>query len=310
MEINKIYNMDCFEGMNRIPAGSVDLILVDPPYGTMDRKSKRPTKDGKENRLDDITWDVALPVEEIFEHSLRILRQNGKLILFSQEPYTSKLILNTIPRIQFIQRLAWLKNTAGNFLGAKQNAMQYIEDICVFRKDYEDHAGEHPLREYFLEERKKSGLTFKELNKIIGAKSVAKHYFTMGFQFRIPTEEKYKKLQSTGYFKMPYKEIFEVDREYKDRYPSVFNLQENEKSKSNVLKYSKDNDGYHPTQKPILLLEDLIKTYSNEGDTVLDFTMGSGSTAVACINTNRNYIGFELDKNYYDIAIKRISELN
>lgn len=66
--------------------------------------------------------------------------------------------------------------------------------------------------------------------------------------------------------------------------------------------------GLHPTQKPVELLEYLIKTYSNENDTVLDFTMGSGSTGVACVETNRNFIGIELDKKYYDIAKQRISE--
>ena len=75
-----------------------------------------------------------------------------------------------------------------------------------------------------------------------------------------------------------------------------------------MLEYAKDNGGYHPTQKPVKLLEDLIQTYSNEGNTVLDFTMGSGSCGVACINTNRNFIGIELDKGYFDIAEKRINE--
>ena len=88
--------------------------------------------------------------------------------------------------------------------------------------------------------------------------------------------------------------------------PSTFNLWEGNKYKSNILKYKKDYDGFHPTQKPILLLEDLIKTFSNEGDLVVDLTMGSGSTAVACLNTNRNFIGIELDAEYFEIAKERI----
>ena len=72
------------------------------------------------------------------------------------------------------------------------------------------------------------------------------------------------------------------------------------------MKYRKDYDGYHPAQKPVLLLEDLIKTFSNEGDLVVDLTMGSGSTGVACVNTNRNFIGIELDEEYYDVATNRI----
>ena len=77
---------------------------------------------------------------------------------------------------------------------------------------------------------------------------------------------------------------------------------------TNVLEFAKVSKPIHPTQKPITLLEYLIKTYTNEGETVLDFTMGSGSTGVACINTNRNFIGIELDKGYFDIAEKRINE--
>jgi site-specific DNA-methyltransferase (adenine-specific) len=73
-----------------------------------------------------------------------------------------------------------------------------------------------------------------------------------------------------------------------------------------VLQFAPDKDRSHPTQKPIALLEYLIKTYTNENDTVLDFTMGSGSTGVACKNTNRNFIGIEMDKNYFDIAKNRI----
>ena len=97
-------------------------------------------------------------------------------------------------------------------------------------------------------------------------------------------------------------------KEYKKKYAMTFNLWQGGKSKSNVLEYAKDNDGYHPTQKPVKLLEDLIQTYSNEGDTVLDFTCGSGSCGVACVNTNRNFIGIELDEGYFEIARKRIEE--
>ena len=73
-----------------------------------------------------------------------------------------------------------------------------------------------------------------------------------------------------------------------------------------ILRYSSEGKTVHPTQKPVALLEYLIKTYSNKGDTVLDFTMGSGSTGVACVNTNRKFIGIELDENYFNIARSRI----
>ena len=103
-------------------------------------------------------------------------------------------------------------------------------------------------------------------------------------------------------------ELKEKDNKFKNEYGSTFNLWQGNKYKSNILKYKKDYDGYHPTQKPILLLEDLIKTFSNEDDLVVDLTMGSGSTGVACENTNRNFIGIEKDPSYFSIATKRIEE--
>lgn len=295
---------DCLEEMDKLIRGGqkVDLILTDPPYGTMQGGEAGGKLKMKELRK----WDKAFPPQTLFNYACKLLRQNGKLILFSQQPYTSQLILNTIPRIQFIQLLYWQKNTAGNFLCATQNAMQFIEDIAVFRKDGNDYDKSHPLRQYFLDEKEKTGLSNKELNIILGS-GMASHYFTNGIQFTIPTEENYKKLQTTGYFKLPFDEIKRIDKEYKDKYPSVFNLWENGRAKSNVLNYKKDNDGFHPTQKPVSLLIDLIKTYSNENDTILDFTMGSGSTGVACLQTNRNFIGIELEPKYYEIAKERCS---
>ena len=97
----------------------------------------------------------------------------------------------------------------------------------------------------------------------------------------------------------------EISKE-SDGFLNTFNLWEGGKYKSNILRYRKDYDGYHPTQKPVLLLEDLIKTFSNEGDLVVDLTAGSGSTAVACINTKRNYILIEKEEKYVEIAEQRI----
>lgn len=300
----KLYQADCFDVFPAIPDGSVDLVLTDPPYGTMNGE-KRSGHLREHNRVDDCrSWDFALDEKSIFQQLCRIVRQNGKIALFSQEPYTSKLILADVPRIQFIQRLAWKKNVAGNFLCSSQNCMQYIEDICLFRKDCNDYSGEHPLRQYFLNEKIKSGLENKQFSQILG-NGMASHYFTDKIQFACPTESNYTKLQTTGFFKKSFSEIKEIDKEYKDKYPSVFNLN-GQKSKSNVFEYKKDNDGYHPTQKPIALLEDLILTYSNPGDTVLDFTMGSGSTGVACQNTGRKFIGIERDQGCFKIAQNRI----
>ena len=84
---------------------------------------------------------------------------------------------------------------------------------------------------------------------------------------------------------------------------------ENFKNPSSVLKFKVERGKLHPTQKPVALMEYLIKTYTNENETVLDFTMGSGSTGVACVNTNRKFIGIELDDNYFEIAKKRINNI-
>src|SRR5574344_290594 len=303
--------------MKDIPDGSVDLVLTDPPYGTMGGKN-RSGRLREHNRINDCRlWDERpLEAHVILSEIKRVLRPNGKACLFCQEPYTSKLILCDVPSLAFAQRLAWKKNVAGNFLCASQNCMQYIEDIVCFRKDdaVYDVNKSNPQREYFISELQKSGLTVQEVNTMIGTKSMANHYFTNGIQFSIPSKRNYEKLQETGFFKIPYergkREFDEFQskllNEKNRQYPSVFNIWKGGKSKSNVLEYAKDGGGYHPTQKPVALLEDLIKTFSNSGDTVLDFTMGSGSTGVACVNTGRNFIGIELDEGYFNIAQKRI----
>ena len=303
----ELWHGDCLELMKNIPDGSVDLVLTDPPYGTMKGTINRDfsnltEKDGA------YSWDVILPTNELFCKISRILRPNGKAVLFSQEPYTSELITKQIRNLPFSYRAIWYKNTKGNHLMAKTAMLNLFEDICVFQKRYDaDISKQHPLRNYFAEEKARSGLSTSDFNKLLGNK-MASHYFTNGIQFLVPTEVDYKKLQKTGFFKKPYEEVDGIAKKYKERQKSVFNLWQGGKSKSNVLEYKKDNDGYHPTQKPVALLEDLIQTYSNEGETVLDFTMGSGSTGVACVNTNRHFIGIELDEGYFEIAEKRIEE--
>ena len=302
---------DCLELMKDIPDGSVDLVLTDPPYGTM----KGAALDGWKNQTTE--WDTAIDPLKIFEQISRVLRPNGKAVLFSKEPYTSRLITSAIPSLPFAYRAMWYKNVHANALLAKSAMVNRFEDICIFGSIYRKshYQADHPLREYFKAEKEKSGLTNKQINEILG-NGMASHYFTNGEQFLCPTEQMYKKLQTTGFFERPYEEIKKIDalyvqeiyRKMNTENQQVFNLWQGGKSKSNVLEYKKDNDGYHPTQKPVALLEDLIQTYSNEGNTVLDFTMGSGSTGVACVNTNRNFIGIELDEGYFNIAKKRIEE--
>ena len=238
------------------------------------------------------------------------------MILFAQEPFTRELINKAIPNLPFNYRAIWLKDTLGSFMRSKSALLYRTEDILIFSKNH-DTEDLHPLRNYLKECKIKSGMTNKQFNTLFSEfynkqgcrdRSVLEHYWAAS-QFTMPTEEIYKMiLQPTGFFPKPYEELKEIDDHFKNEYASTFNLWEGNKYKSNILKYKKDYDGYHPTQKPVLLLEDLIKTFSNENDLVVDLTMGSGSTGVACVNTNRNFIGIELDEGYFKIAEKRIRE--
>lgn len=307
-----LYKGDCLVESDKIASGSVDLILTDLPYGNMNTDGGR--------RLGIKGWDVPIEPSEVYAVANRILRRNGKVVLFSQEPYTTRLINEAIPNIPFSYRMIWEKDTFANHLGAKKAPVSYYEDVLVFskRSPKHDFEGAHPLRTYFESVREFIPATIKEINKALG-NSMSSHYFTKGEQFCIPTEKNYEKLieafnidQMPGF--MPFDEIKAIDDDHRARliedlngkYPAVFNLWQGGKYKSNILRYKKDYDGFHPTQKPVLLLEDLIKTFSNEGDTVVDLTMGSGSTGVAAANTGRKFIGIELDADYYEIARKRI----
>lgn len=312
--MEKLYNGDCLVESDKIQSGSVDLILTDLPYGTV--KDIRSSPASKTTGLQVCEWDVVIPTEKIMEIANRILRKNGKMILFAQQPFTTELINKAIPNLPFNYAMIWIKDHFANCLLAKKAPLNFYEDILIFSKKSPKHdfKGLHPLREYFLTQKRESGLTDSEIKKILG-NGMGGHYFTNGSQFCLPTLPNYKKLQTTGFFKRDWNELKQIDTDYRtelkrkmnEEYPFTFNLWEGKKYKSNILKYKKDYNGYHPTQKPILLLEDLIKTFSNEGDLVVDLTMGSGSTGVACKNTNRSFIGIEKDENYFKIAEQRIN---
>lgn len=312
----ELWQGDCLELMKDIPDGSVDLVLTDPPYGTM----KNAALDGWNNKTTE--WDNEIDPTALFTELTRILRKNGKAVLFSQEPYTSRLITSAIPSLPFAYRAMWYKNVHANALIAKTAMVNRFEDICIFIKPCPKHdfCGENPLREYFARVYDFIGKTKKEIMQIIGQK--ADHCFRLNSsQYSLCTKSTYQELIGVfGIDKMDgfceWEKLKPIQDEYQEanrrniaeKYPNIFNLWQGGKSKSNVLEYKKGNDGYHPTQKPVALLEDLIQTYSNKGNTVLDFTMGSGSTGVACVNTNRRFIGIELDEGYFNIAKKRIEE--
>src|SRR5699024_8754135 len=166
----------------------------------------------------------------------------------------------------------------------------------------------HPLRTYFAKALKCVGDTRSKIIATIGQR--AYHTFrTNSTQYALCTEAtydarilEYRIDRMSGL--IPYEELREIDRSF----DSIFNLWEGSKYKTNILRYKKDYDGYHPTQKPVALLDDLIRTYSNEGDHVVDLTMGSGSTGVAAVKAGRRFTGIELGDEYFDIAERRISE--
>jgi site-specific DNA-methyltransferase (adenine-specific) len=299
---------DCLIEHEQIESGSVDLILTDLPYGNMSMEGANHGMTGK------VKWDNIIDPIKVFEIANRILRKNGKMILFSQEPYTSRLITQAIANVPFSYRMMWEKDHFANALLANKAPVSYFEDILVFSKTH-DHEALHPVREYALKIKTYTNYSRREFYNRLGHGG-AQHFLESNHessQFALCTEPTYNELIDVFHIdKMdgfkPYSELKAIDDKFKQQYSSTFNLWEGNKYKSNILKYKKDYDGYHPTQKPVLLLEDLIKTFSNEGDLVVDLTMGSGSTGVACVNTGRDFIGIEKDEGYFKIAKDRIQE--
>ena len=303
--INKVLHGDCLELMKNIPDGSVDLILTDLPYGTVTNIASSETiKHGMQNKT---TWDNVIDTDKIMSIANRILRKNGKMVLFAQQPFTTELISKQVANVPFNYCMIWKKDHFANSLIAKKAPLNYYEDVLIFSKTH-DFEGIHPLRPYFKNMLEYIGLKKKTIVEVIGQR--ADHCFRVdSSQFSLCTEKTYNKIiEVYGIDKMEGFRTFADISTESDGLNSTFNLWEGGKFKSNVLEYKKDYDGLHPTQKPILLLEDLIKTFSNENDLVVDLTMGSCSTGIACMNTNRKFIGIEKDDKYFEIAKKRISD--
>lgn len=323
----KLYKGDCLEIMREMPEKSVDLILCDLPYGFTDHE-----------------WDSIIPFEPLWRKYKRLLKKGGTAVLFGNQPFTSLLInsnLNDFSHVWY-----WKKNNTTGHVMAKNQPLRQVEDICVFRcnSPAKNNEGLHEnLRKYFFDELKKSGLKRKDINKLLNC-HMAGHYFTWGQQFTIPSEENYKKMQTaTGCFQRPFEDIraeylngkneqitkftynpqgvadmkkpkIKVEHNQNKFYPGIkpgIYKQTKTGYPKNLLEINNVPVGknrLHPTQKPIELLEYLVKTYSNEGETVLDNCMGSGSTGVACMNTNRKFIGIELEEKYFNIACNRLEE--
>ena len=238
MELNKIYNEDCLEGMKRIPDKSVDMILCDLPYGTTVCK-----------------WDTIIPFEPLWEQYERVIKDGGAIILTASQPFTTKLISSNFDWFKY--ELIWNKVLPTGFAIAKIQPMKQHENVLVFGKGKVTYNPQMTPRE--------RPRTYNRTHKNYeGSENLQKH------------DGKARTL--THY------------------YPRSLLEFSNANNKSKV----------HPTQKPVPLFEYLIRTYTNENETILDNCMGSGTTAIACLNTNRNYIGFELDETYFNLANERI----
>lgn len=231
---------DCLEKMKDIPNNSIDLILVDPPYGTTLLK-----------------WDSIIPFDKLWEQYNRIIKNNGAILIFAQEPFATLLRASNIKDYKY--DIYWEKERLTNINQVKRRVGKTIENICVF---YKSQCTYNPQMIKYEGKPRTNKVKNGKLGQL--------------------TDQQEKKVI-----------------EYKDngwRYPTQ------------VWKYQRDclKSNLHPTQKPILLLENLINTFSNENDLVLDSCMGSGSTGVACFNTNRNFIGIESNEEYFNKSLQRL----
>ena len=243
IENYKIYNEDCLNVMKDLEDNSIDLILCDLPYGTTNCK-----------------WDSIIPFENLWEQYNRIIKDNGAIVLFSAQPFTTKLINSNLKNYKY--SWYWIKNTCTGFAFAKHQPMRKVEDINVFYK-------KKPL--YVPQ-----GLI--ELEKPI----IKKRKNKISNKDTIYNEGTLLKEHIVKYTNYP----------------------------NNLLYFNKESKTSHPTQKPVDLLEYLIKTYTIKGNIILDNCMGSGSTGSAALNLERKFIGIELNKDFFNIAKNRIENLS
>lgn len=240
---------DCLVEMQNIADNSIDCVICDLPYGTTACK-----------------WDIIIPFKPLWEQYNRVIKDNGAIVLFGAEPFSSVLRMSNIDNYKYDWK--WIKNRPTGTMLAKRQPMRNTEDIVVFYKKQ---------CTYNRQMIKRTPEEFKSCYRKNNSES--------------------KNGEQRGFTKNPLIRQSEERQWYK---PPVTTL--------NFKLDDKRNGTQHPTQKPIKLIEYLVKTYTNENETILDNTMGSGTTGVACKNLNRNFIGIELDENYFNIAQKRINE--
>ena len=243
MEINKIYNEDCLEGMKKIPDGSIDFVCTDLPFGATNCE-----------------WDKKIDLQKFWEQVNRITKVNAAIALFASGKFLIELGSSNLKNYRY--EWVWEKPNGTNFFSVKKVPLNVHENILVFYKKFPTYNPQY---------RKGKAYSRKHKNYRGGVFSAQK-------RVNNPTD-------NDGEHYYPRNVI---------KFPAV---------------YGGKTERFHNSQKPVELIEYLIKTYTNEGETVLDATIGSGTTAVAAINTGRNFIGFELDENYFEIANERIAKV-
>jgi len=244
----KLIHGDCLEKMDKIieKGIKVDAIITDPPYGTTACK-----------------WDSVIPFDEMWKRLNKLIKDNGAIVLFGNEPFSSKLRCSNLEMYKY--DWYWKKERGTNFLNFKYQPSKEIETISIFGKMATSYSKKGNMK-YFPIMR--SGKAYSQKQGYIGD-SVAR------------------------------------DKGSRENNKNITTINKGTRYPSNVIEM-KNEKGLHPTQKPVPLMEYLIKTYTNENELVLDFTMGSGTTGVACKNLNRHFIGIELDEEYFNIAKERI----
>ena len=255
MENIKILNGDCLELMKTIPDNTVNLILCDLPYGTTKCK-----------------WDSVIDTDKLWTEYKRILiKPTGVVVLFGQQPFTTKLISANYDWFKY--NIIWKKNKTTQYLLANYRPMKCTEDICVFSPGGAAAASRH-----------KGNMTYNPQN-LVPVNIVKKN-----------SEKRIGKMLNQVHHLGPNNKLTS-DTEYKQSFTNY---------PTELIEFDIESDTIHETQKPIKLIEYLIKTYSNEGDLVLDNAMGSGTTGIGCVNTNRKFIGIELEKKYFELSHQRI----
>jgi len=266
-DINLLHG-DCLVEMKKIEDNSVDLILCDLPYGTTDRSGVE--KKNGNNRL--LKWDTVIPLESLWLEYKRVLKPKGAVVLTADQPFTSKLIMSNIEWFKY--EWIWKKKKTTGFLLANYRPMKQTEDVIVFSPAHAAAASRHGGNMTYNPQ----GLIEKKVKKKNDPNRLGKF------------------LHNPEHMGKGNKLLHETEYEQKfTNYPSE------------IIEFGLDRNVVHETQKPVALMEYLIRTYSNEGEIVLDNCMGSGTTGVACINTNRKFIGIEKKDEYFDVAKKRIS---